>query len=239
MVVGTSHVPIVVIPWADIPHPREDQHLPLQGQGAVARAHRRGRSAVPRETVRSHSPICHPARPVRASCFGPTVDELRMSPLRAVCLALAAVLVAACAGGGAAPVTTVEQTASPTPEATPAPTTEAVTTATVQPSATPAPRWDELPVAANDAASLAKQLVMVEAALRDPNVSGAQLAWTGHLQQLAYSRLADYPDWKDTVLGALPVSTRSAVLGSPGAGQQLRPIGGPLPKTLPGWEVAG
>src|SRR3989442_14678140 len=160
-----------------------------------------------------------------------------MSPLRAVCLALAAVLVAACAVGGAAPVTTVEQTASPTPEATPAPTTEALTTATVQPSATPAPRWDELPVAANDAAALAKQLVMVEAALRDPNVSGAQLAWTGHLQQLAHSRLADYPDWKDTVLGALSVSTRSAVLCSLASGKQPRSMGGLIPKTLPDWKI--
>ena len=165
------------------------------------------------------------------------MDELRTFPFRAVCLALAAALVAACAGGGTAPVTTVEQTASPIPEATPAPTTEALTTATVQPSATPAPRWDELPVAANDAASLAKQLVMVETALRDPNVSGAQLAWMGHLQQLAYSRLADYPDWKDTVLGALPVSTRSAVLGSLEAGKQLRSMGGPIPKTLPDWKI--
>src|SRR5438093_201193 len=110
-------------------------------------------------------------------------------------------------------------------------------TAPVQPGATPAPRWDELPVAANDAAALAKQLVMVEAALRDPNVSGAQLAWMGHLQQLAYSRLADYPDWKDTVLGALPVSTRSAVLGSLEAGKQLRSMGGPIPKTLPDWKI--
>ena len=84
-----------------------------------------------------------------------------------------------------------------------------------------------------DAASLAKQLVMVETALRDPNVSGAQLAWMGHLQQLAYSRLADYPDWKDTVLGALPVSTRSAVLGSLEAGKQLRSMGGPIPSLRP------
>jgi len=161
------------------------------------------------------------------------------SLVRALCFALAVVLVAACSDGGLAPVITVEQTPSPTPEATAttAPTTEALTTEAPQPTATPAPRWDELPVAANDAASLAKQLAMVEAAIRDPNVSGAQLAYVGHLQQLAYGRLVDYPDWKETVLGALPGPTRSAVLGSLEAGKQLRSMGGPIPKTMPDWKI--
>jgi len=78
---------------------------------------------------------------------------------------------------------------------------------------------------------------MVEAAIRDPDVSGAQLAWMGHLQQLAYGRLVDFPDWKDTVLAALPEQTREAVKASLDAGKQLRAIVAPIPKTLPDWKI--
>ena len=45
---------------------------------------------------------------------------------------------------------------------------------------------------------------MVEAAIRDPHVDGPQLAYVGHLQQLVYARLRDYPDWRDAVLAGLP-----------------------------------
>ncbi len=78
---------------------------------------------------------------------------------------------------------------------------------------------------------------MVEAAIRDPNVTGPQLAWMGHLQQLAYGTLADYPNWKEAVLAALPETTRPAVLGSIEAGRQLRTMNGPIPKTLPDWKI--
>ena len=78
---------------------------------------------------------------------------------------------------------------------------------------------------------------MVEAALRDPNVSGIELAWMGHMQQLDYSRLQDYPEWKDTVLAGLPEKTRAAVNGSLDAGKQLRLLSGPVPKSLPDWKI--
>jgi soluble lytic murein transglycosylase-like protein len=94
-----------------------------------------------------------------------------------------------------------------------------------------------LPVAANDPAELASQLAMVETAIRDPNLAGAHLTWMGHLQQLAYSRLQDYPDWKDAVLSALPAETRAAVSASLEAGKQLRLLNGPIPKNLPDWKI--
>ena len=78
---------------------------------------------------------------------------------------------------------------------------------------------------------------MVETAIRDPNLAGAHLTWMGHLQQLAYSRLQDYPDWKDAVLSALPRETRAAVSASLEAGKQLRLLNGPIPKNLPDWKI--
>jgi len=135
--------------------------------------------------------------------------------------------------------------AAPTPSVryTPIPTAVASATPTAEPSvipaatATPAPNYNELPAPANDAAALATQLAMVEAALRDPNVKDPELAWLGHLQQLDYSRLQDYPEWKDTVLAGLPETTRAAVNGSLEAGKQLRLLSGPTPKNLPDWKI--
>ncbi len=162
---------------------------------------------------------------------------------------LAGVLASACATGGLAPVTSVEQTAptaasasasaAPTAEPSPtaAPTTQPEPTATPEPTASPKPIWEEPPVAANDAAALAKQLLMVEATVRDPKITGMQLAWAGHLQQLDYGRLADYPEWKDEVLAALPEALRSGVMGGLEAGKQLRTMNGPIPKTLPDWKI--
>ena len=147
-------------------------------------------------------------------------------------LALALALVG-CTAAATPPAPSVRYTPIPTATiaATPAPS--------VVPTATPtaAPNYDALPAPANDAAGLATQLAMVEAAIRDPNVTGAQLDWVGHLQQLDYSRLQDYPEWKDTVLAALPEKTRAAVTGSLEAGKQLRLLGGPVPKSLPDWKI--
>jgi soluble lytic murein transglycosylase-like protein len=133
---------------------------------------------------------------------------------------------------------------APSERFTPIPTAVVATGApTVAPSvvptatASPAPNYDKPPAAANDAAALATELAMVEAKLRDPNVTDPELAWLGHLQQLDYSRLQDYPEWKDTVLGALPEKTRAAVNGSLEAGKQLRLLSGPVPKNLPDWKI--
>ncbi|HKC90592.1 MAG TPA: hypothetical protein VKE23_04620, partial [Candidatus Limnocylindria bacterium] len=110
--------------------------------------------------------------------------------------------------------------AAPAPSVrfTPIPTATVAITAIPSgvPSATStaAPNYNELPAAANDAAALAAQLGMVEAAIRDPGVTGVQLAWVGHLQQLDYGRLQDFPEWKEAVLATLPEKTRTAVSGS-------------------------
>lgn len=170
-----------------------------------------------------------------------SIKSPRPTPFPLVALVLAAGLVA-CSGPGARLVASETALASPSVAAT-ATATDAPATPTASPSATPLPsasaepKWDELPVAANDPAQLAAQLVMVEAAIRDPNLSAAHLEWMGHLQQLAYSRLQDYPEWKAPVLASLSDQTRAAVNASLEAGKQLRLLNGPIPKTLPDWKI--
>ena len=152
--------------------------------------------------------------------------------MRALCLVLTVALVG-CSSAAAPAPPSVRFTPIPTAVATATATPSVVPTAT----ATPAPNYSALPAPANDAATLATQLAMVEAAIRDPNVSTLELDWMGHLQQLDYSRLQDYPEWKDAVLGALPEKTRAAVTGSLDAGKQLRLLSGPVPKSLPDWKI--
>lgn len=148
-----------------------------------------------------------------------------------------AALVAACTNAGAtgalpAPTATVTATASPTI----APTIAAATPSPA-PTATPAPDYTALPVAANDPDGIVKQLIQVDAVLHDPASDPVKVAYMGHLQQLAYSRLADYPEWQESVFGALPERPRAAAKGSVEAGKQLRSIPGPVPKTLPDWKI--
>jgi soluble lytic murein transglycosylase-like protein len=167
-----------------------------------------------------------------------------MTALRSAGTVLA-FLLAACST--AAPVTSVDQqiaasapasTSTETPRASAAPrATEIPAPATVAPTATPAPDWTTLPAPANDPAALAKQVLMVESALRDPKVTDPQLAWLGHLQQMTYGRLADYPEWRDGVLAALPNELRGAVANGLEAGDQLRTMHGAIPKTLPDWKI--
>jgi hypothetical protein len=165
-----------------------------------------------------------------------------MQRSRILGVVLAGLIASACASGGLAGLGAADQTTavptaqpSPTAAATPKPTTEPEPTATPTPS--PKPIWEEPPVAANDAAALARQMTMVESSLRDPAVTGAQLAWLGHLQQLTYGRLADYPEWKDGVLAALPDTLRPGVANGLEAGRQLRTMHGPIPKNLPDWKI--
>ena len=155
--------------------------------------------------------------------------------IRALSIALAAVVVAACSAGS---VTRVDPTATATIAPTASPTPEPTATPVPTPTPTPQPNWIEPPVIANDAAALAAQFVMVEAFIHDPSVTGDQLAWAGHAEQLCISRLADYPEWTDQVLAALPAGPRATIAKSIEAGKQLRQLhAGPIPKNLPDWHI--
>lgn len=150
-------------------------------------------------------------------------------------LALVAVLAAACSNAGATaaldtPTATVAPTASPTPTVAPA-------TPSPTPTATPAPDYTKVPEPANDPDGVARQLADVDAAIRDANTDPVKLAYMGHLQQLAISRLVDYPEWQPKVLAALNDKARAVVTGSLEASKQLHTIVGPIPKTLPDWKI--
>ncbi|HYR94823.1 MAG TPA: hypothetical protein VEP48_11520, partial [Methylomirabilota bacterium] len=188
---------------------------------------------------------------------------MRQGILRAASLGLAVVIVASCGGaavpGEAAPAETRATAAAraatftPEPTATLAPTPTAAPTTTPGAAATgvpmtgmdseatpipaPAPNFDELPVAAEDAAGLVRQFATIDAALHDTNISAVKLAYMGHLQQLALGRLADYPEWKDTVLAGLTATARAQVAGSFEAGKQLRSMSGFIPTRLPDWKI--
>ena len=134
----------------------------------------------------------------------------------------------------------VVATGTPTVRPTVAPTTTATASAvpTATPTPSPTPDYDAEPKIANSKAGLIEQLVMVEAAIRDPSTTGKKLDWTGHLQQLVYSTLVDSAEWQADALAALPNDRqRDAVKGALEAIKQTRAIHGPLPKTLPDWQI--
>jgi len=163
-----------------------------------------------------------------------------MQPAAAVAPLVLAVLIAtACSGVGAvasAPTPSAALPAAPPtaepPSASPAPTPAP------SPTPSPTPNWDERPVAAFEPEGLTQQLITVETAIRDANVTGKQLAWYGHLQQAVYSQLFSSKEWQAQVLAALP-EERAALVGKAlDAAQDLRSLhAGPAPKTLPEWEI--
>ncbi|MDQ2952395.1 MAG: lytic transglycosylase domain-containing protein [Chloroflexota bacterium] len=191
--------------------------------------------------MRFHSPDRHRLSPIHSTYPVVSQSVRKMGlPVRVVGVLFAGLLAACTATTTAqnAPTATVAApTATVAPTQTPRATEEPQATTRPEPTATPAPDWTALPVAADNAAALGKQLAMVEVALRDPNVTGAQLAHLGHLEQLCFGRLADYPEWKDTVLAALPDGHRTVVANGLEAGKQLRTMYGAIPKTLPDWKI--
>ncbi|TME32563.1 MAG: lytic transglycosylase domain-containing protein [Chloroflexi bacterium] len=101
-------------------------------------------------------------------------------------------------------------------------------------TATPRP---EPPVAASDPDALAIQIVSAERAIRDHNVTGADLAWFGHLQQLTYRRLAATPELRDTVLAALPADVKTAATANADATADLRATVVPGPDLPTTWRI--
>src|SRR5206468_10599972 len=110
---------------------------------------------------------------------------------RAAARILTALLLAACTGPAAAPPSPLTAAPSATVESSPS---LAAATPSPEPAATPR---THPPAVASDPDTLALQIVEAERAVRNQSVSGADLAWFGHLQQLTYRRLAARPEWHD------------------------------------------
>src|SRR5205823_3755128 len=79
--------------------------------------------------------------------------------------------------------------------------------------------------------------LLVERAIRDHGVIGADLAWFGHLQQLTYRRLAARPEWRDPVLAALPSDIRGAATANADATADLRATVVPGPNLPTTWRI--
>jgi soluble lytic murein transglycosylase-like protein len=140
-------------------------------------------------------------------------------------------LLSACAVSSGPPAASLTSSPTASPESS---ATVAVATATPSPMATP--RADP-PVAASDPDVLGTQVVSAERAIRDRNVTGSELAWFGHLQQLTYRRLAARPEWHDAVLAGLPADVRAAATANADATADLRATVVPGPDLPTTWRI--
>ena len=170
------------------------------------------------------------------------IEIVRPRTLGPALLALLVLTVTCQAGigtSGTAPEPSPVSATTPRPRFTPIPTATPEPTAarSIVPLPTAKPDFSKPPVPATDQAGLTAQLTMVEKAIRDPEVKGAELVWFGHLQQLAYGQLADLPDLREKVVAALPPEVRPAITKTLEAGRELRKMSGPIPKQLPDWKI--
>jgi membrane-bound lytic murein transglycosylase B len=144
----------------------------------------------------------------------------------------AAVLLCACMPTSAVPAGSPSLTPAPSP-------TQAATaaaTATASPQPTPTPR-EEPPPVASEPVAIAVQLAAAERAVRDVGITGAELAWTGHLQQRIYRTLAARPELREPVLTALPPTVREYAAKNLSATADLRSTVVPGPNLPTAWRI--
>lgn len=152
---------------------------------------------------------------------------------RFVAIALGVVLLGACTVVSSAP------SASPTVPVTSTPgvsTTVPVPTLTPSPQPTPTPR-EEPPTVASDPLAIAAQIASAERAIRDAKVTGAELAWTGHLQQRVYRTISARPEWREAFLAAVPAAMRGVVTANLDATSELRATVVPGPDLPTAWRI--
>ncbi len=94
-----------------------------------------------------------------------------------------------------------------------------------------------VPVVADEAGALLQQLVTAERAVRDPAVTGGDLAYMGHLQQLVYRHLIERPDLRDAVFGGIPHDLRGAADLNIAASADLYLFGPVRVTELPAWRI--
>jgi soluble lytic murein transglycosylase-like protein len=159
--------------------------------------------------------------------------ETSRSLSRCAAVALgAALLLTACTATSGLPAAsvTLPPTPSPTLVATAAPSATAI------PQPTPTPR-EEPPPVATDPVAIAVQLAAAERAIRDPSITGAELAWTGHLQQRIYRTLAARPELREPVLTALPPTVHAYATKNLSATADLRSTVVPGPNLPTAWRI--
>lgn len=150
----------------------------------------------------------------------------------------------AAAAAGAAETTTSDasSTSSPPTTAAPAttvPTTTATTAAPLPPVAGAlAPVLaGEAPVAALDPAALADQILQAELVVRDPAAPPEVLAAAARLQQVAYRRLGQHPEWEQEVLARTPPELHETIWRQATARREFMAMHTRLGQNLPAWRI--
>ena len=140
-----------------------------------------------------------------------------------------AALLSACAATSQVPTGSILPVpASPVASATAAAPSPALPTAT--------PR-EEPPVVAADPVAIAAQVATAERAVRDQGLTGALLAWMGHLQQRAYRAVTARPEWHDAFLAAVPADLRAVATANLDATADLRATVVPGPDLPSAWRI--
>jgi hypothetical protein len=156
---------------------------------------------------------------------------MRRTPPYLIALLCALLLASACGGDD-----DTAETADTTTTTAPTTTTEAAGE-DPEPEPEPEPEREEPPRAAESPEALADQIVEAETAIRAEGTSEADLAWYGHVQQVAYRQLAAHPDWDATVLDGVPEQLRSTVEANTRAGRELRALVRTPRETMPAWRI--
>ena len=102
------------------------------------------------------------------------------------------------------------------------------------PTATPR---EEPPAVAADPVAIAAQVATAERAVRDQGLTGALLAWMGHLQQRAYRAVTARPEWHDAFLAAVPADLRAVATANLDATADLRATVVPGPDLPSAWRI--
>jgi membrane-bound lytic murein transglycosylase B len=116
--------------------------------------------------------------------------------------------------------------------APPAPTTTVPVAASLAPVLAGEPAR-----AAEDPTALAAQIVDAEQTIRDPATPPEIVDAAGRLQQVAYRRLGEHPEWDEAVVAAVPETLRDAVRRHATARRELRALVTQLADTLPAWRI--
>ena len=140
-----------------------------------------------------------------------------------------AALLGACAATREVPIESI----LPVP-ASPVASTAAAAPSSALPTATPR---EEPPAVAADPVAIAAQVATAERAVRDQGLTGAVLAWMGHLQQRAYRAVTARPEWHDTFLAAMPADLRAVATANLDATADLRATVVPGPDLPRAWRI--
>jgi membrane-bound lytic murein transglycosylase B len=152
---------------------------------------------------------------------------------RILAFASGVVLLGACVVSSSAPSASPSASITTTPDVS---ATVPAATLTSSPQPTPTPREEPPPVAA-DPIAIAAQIANAERAIRDSSVTGAELAWLGHLQQRIYRTISARPEWREAFLAAVPIPIRGVVTANLDATSELRATVVPGPDLPTAWRI--